>query len=210
MLPTRIATEEDVEKVPEACADFYVRDKDGFYLDVEGLEGHPGVLAIVAERDAALAEKHQLQAQLRAFGGATPEDIEELRLAEEGERELELTRQRELDELEATHEKARVVAEERETQLLQQIMDQLKEQTVLAAIRSGGGSATLLKPHVDSRIRVEQGEDGRFRVVALMPDGKTPMVGNSAGDLATPEELIEDLRGDVDLGRAFPAETSTR
>lgn len=193
-----------LDQVPEQFRSLYT-EKDGeFHLELEDAEDN-GALKRALDRERT--EKNAVKEMLAKVKDIDPvkyaelvrmsEDLEKKKLEDKGQFEalrLQMVEQHKTELQKKADREARLVANISELLVDAEATRELSRSEVK-------GSARLLLPHIRSKTRVVEGEDGKFKLEVLGDDGK-PRV-NGEGKPIGLTDLIGELRKDKEFGGAF-------
>lgn len=202
-MPKLKAVVDKLDSVPEAYRDLYTERDDGkFILDADGVEDVAGLRSTLQSKQKRADE---LARKLAEFGELTPEKAKELLAgAEEAERKKAESKG-EWEKLKVSlveaHTKALKAKDDEINDLMAEIRLQVGENAARKAIESVSESVDLLIPHVMRRVKVDRGEDRRFRAQVLDANGQ-PMIG-ADGNPVKIESLLEELKKDPKFQPAF-------
>ena len=161
---------ESLDGVDEAIAGNYT-EKDGkFYLDIEGLDEHPGVGALKR------AKNHEKELRQAAEGKLkeAEDKVTDLEGTIEGIRKGAIPKG-DVDALESSYKKkledARNEGEQKLTNLRNLVDKKLLDSEALAMATEISTVPSLLVPHVRSRLQVEEA-DGELTIRVLDVEGK--------------------------------------
>lgn len=205
---------ESLEGVEESVAGFYKQDEaTGKYnLQVTpvggfALENVAGLKETLADRKAKAAER---KTALAAFEGIDPEKaraalakVDEIANWTPDQQQREIMEAREND-LRTKFEAELETERGRTSNYKTQLEEKLIRGAAVEAIAAAGGNAKLLLPHVVERMKLTEGDDGKF-AVKIVDDNGNPRVSmkeNSEGDMGL-DELIEILSNTEEFMPAF-------
>lgn len=203
-----IVTSEEYEKLPEATRAYYSGHGEGYRLDVEGVGGWAlddidGLRSTLTKLKASNADLKKAAAQYEGF------DLDEARQALERVKSLEGNEGKVKDQIEAikrnlaeTHEKEKAKWTETNQALEQQLQRHLIESAAAMALGKHKGDPDLLMPHIAQTVRAVRGEDGKYVLRVLNPDG-TEVLSKQSGKGAEPMGVEEYVGGA--LKSRFPA-----
>lgn len=219
--------EEAWKALDEAFQKEYV-EKDGTYLlDVTSVDGlqlaNVGKLqtALGSEREALKATKTSLKAftDLKTEPAKLKDvlafhtDFQDGKLSDEQEtrlkqKETQLAEKFETQraQLETKFSKRVTDLEGSVTKRSNQLKEVLLQGAVSAAVQKFKGNENLLNPHVMQKLRMSEGDDGRFITEVLGDDGNPRLSTKSSSGMEsmTVEEYVETLRDDPSFAPAFP------
>lgn len=187
----------------------YEKGEDGKYhldselateMDVSGLTS-----ALEKERKNARTFKAELDAW-KALG-ETPENVtsamndlkEQVGKGTEGKANWEKMK----TELETGHQKELAKREEALKGMRTTLEQHLIDADAVQHITEAKGASKLLLPHIRGQAKVVE-ENGKF--VVRIVDGDGDFRGNSAGGYMTIKDLVSEMRGSDEFGRAFESE----
>lgn len=206
---------------------FYKPIADGdfagkFVLDVEGVDGLAleNVKGLTSALGAVKTENAELKASIEGFKGLDAkkvrdqlkelEKLKQINPENEADKLAEVKAQGKIDELNKQHAKAIEKATKRNGDLITQIEDLLIVNEATTAIVAEKGNPRLLMPIVRDRLKVNEGEDGKFSIQVLNERGDqayTVREGNAVP--ASIRDLVITLKADPSLGQAFEASGSS-
>lgn len=177
-----------------------------------------------ANRDQLKSERNKARDQLKALKGLDVEEVREalgvdelsldevpdlIRTAKAGDKDPKLdARVVELEgKLERSEKRAReqaAEAEGREAALKQTLTQKAVESMVTDAVAKAEGNITLLKPHLESRIKAEVDEDGKVTTTVLGANGDP--LEDKHGNPARMAQLIDEFANNETFAAAFPAD----
>jgi hypothetical protein len=191
-----------LDKIPESLRSEYV-EKDGkFHLSVNGLEDTGGLKsALKSERDRAAALEKQTKAWAKL--GKSPDEIGEMVEAARIKEEQAALKAGKFDEVlgkklgEAKQERDNAVgtAEKQRDSALniaRQAVIGTSLATALTKSKATVEGLDLLSERLSRRVKIEFDDAGSASSSIVEADGKTPMVGNGPGGLATYDDLVKE------------------
>jgi hypothetical protein len=159
------------------------------------------------KRDELLAKISETNETIKQLGGL--DSIKGLAAqAAEAQRKAEeaAAKSNDVETVKKTYSEKLAAAEQRHADLMKQVINEKTENILSKAIREAKGSAELLTPHIQSRIRSEF-VDGQVKLTVLGANG-VPMLRDD-GKEATVKDLIEEFRGSSAYARAFDPNGTT-
>lgn len=204
-----------LDGVADGLREFYVQGPDKLFypdLDVEALPTVKGLASTlrkfkeVAPDASKLAER---MAKLEELEKIDPTEYQRLKEEAEGrkgkETNVELLQKehaRKLEEIQ-TDAQRRIRAAEEAAQARQQAAEAyFRDSELTAAIARAKGRPHMLKHELERQVKVETGEDGRFRLIVLGPGGEQ-RIKDSAGNRMGLDDLVGEYRGNNEWGGAF-------
>lgn len=194
-----------LEGVEEAIAGLYRKEGDRFVLNVEavdgfGLEDVAGLkTALASERSAASTARQSL----KKYEGLDPDAARAaLENAGKGGDKAALDSLR--AELESKFERELKSVSETKDSLQKQLERELVTSAATAAIAEAGGSVELLLPHVKAAAKMEQTENGEYRV-HIVGDNGQPRVTMKQGSTVNMGigEYVDSLKAAESFAPAF-------
>lgn len=151
------------------------------------------------------AKEYRLKAKEFEKAGFTPEELREIREKEERRKLQELERKQDFNKLKETLT-SQFQQKEKEYQAQIESLRSSMEKTLIqrdvtSAIAKNEGIEPLLRPHVESRVKLMENEDGTLVARVVDSDG-SPMF-NAKGEYMTVEEYVATLKEDEVFGAAF-------
>jgi len=215
-IPGKIATKEELAKLPEPLRAEYVEREGAWYPNVTNVGGYGlGNIdnltsALSTEREAAKAA----HGRLKAFEGIEPEAARSAlgKVAEMSTWSSEKKVAEQIEQVKAQlvgkHGEERKGLEARISKLEGQLHEELVMSRASAALLKAGvepDGVALLLPHVTRAAKMLE-EDGRFVVRVFGPDGKTPLLTKRQDSTAPMvlDEYVELMKGDPIYARGFP------
>lgn len=201
------ASVESLEGVPEPLHPFYRKGQDGKFnlIDPTSIDKLESTVKNV-RNELSTAKERAKAVETWEKLGKTPEEIQELLQQHASEEERKAMEKGEFEKLkkqiEENHHKTVAEKEKAIERLRSSLENHLIGEKATQAIAEAKGVPTLLLPHVKSRVKVEENDDGEFHVVVLDTDGKTPKL-NSKNEPMSIAELVESMKADPVFGRAF-------
>jgi len=217
----------DLTSVDEAHRGLYRKVEDPaspangkFILDVEPVEGFD--LAPVSNLLSALREERErserAERQAKAWEGLNPDEVKKRLEREERLSKIDPTKEADrlaTEKVEAYKSTAqaeiaalKAKSETREKSLLDQIRNLLLTSQAQAMIAKHKGNATVLLPHVTSRARVREKDDGTF-VVEVLDERGGVRIKDASGAAFSIEDLVVEMRGTKDFGVLFATDGTT-
>jgi hypothetical protein len=196
-----------LEDVAEPLREHYSKADDGAFVLQTNIDDHPGVAGLKSALDKERDERRIAKKKLKDFEalGQSPEQLEELleaRATGEGKKggkeELENWKQQIAAKAKAEVDAITAKLAEAEGELY----TIHGEQAARKALEGKAVSVDLMLPHVLKDVKVEKGEDGKYRAVVLGPD-KKPRIANSAGQAMTVEDLVAEMAGKAEFAAGF-------
>ena len=202
-------TVDTLDTIPEAQRDLYKAAGEKFVLDVTGMDDPVGLKSALTKEREAVKLAHRQAAQWTALG-KTPDEITALlasqataetdKLAQAGE--WDKLRKQQTDLHDATIATMTQAGVEKDRTLSKHLIDS----AAVSAIAANKGSSALLLPLIRGATKVVN-ENGVYAARVIDATG-TPRV-NANGEFLSINDLVSEMRQDVDLGRAFePSGTS--
>lgn len=176
-------------------------------------EDDPRVAKIVEglkRKNAELLQKLQKKSDQRpeTMSNEERDELKRLREAEEKRQEEEAKKRGEFDKIrqkdQERYEKERTELAKKAETYQQRYEREYVENRLLASLNAEKGEELLLMPHLKSRVRYEETDDGGQRLVVLDADGQQ-MLGEK-GEPATLKDLHEEFKRHDVLSRAYPAD----
>lgn len=150
------------------------------------------------------AKQYRLKAKEYEEAGMSPDEIKELREKQEKQRQKELEKKGEWEKLKSQLQQdyeSKLSEKDQEVQRVYTLMEKnFVGREVEGAISKHDGISTLLRPHVESAVKLIE-EDGEFVARVVDKDGSPKF--NSQGDYMSVEEFVGSLKEDEDFGLAF-------
>lgn len=212
---------EKLEDVAEAFRENYVKGPDGKYypdLDVEALPTVQGLATTlkkfkeIAPDATKLAER---VAKLKDLEALDPAEYKRLKDAEAERKEkgdnLELLQRehaKKLEEIQTDAQKRILAAEEAGKKAQDAARDYFIESSLTAAITKAEGHPHMLLHELRGKVRADTDDKGTFKLVVLGPGGEQ-RIKDSAGNVATVDDLVGEYRTNKDWGGAFKPSGST-
>lgn len=199
---------DSLEGLDDGIRSFYTEKNGKFILDVDGgFEDVSGLkTALERERENARKAERIASEYAKKFDGLelTPEEIADL-VAKEKERQTKSALDKgEFEKLKnqllEKHNKEISAKDGKISALQKAIEDQLVVSEAIRAVSKAKGVADLLLPHIQSKVKVEESEDGKFSVRVMGKDGPRY---NDKGEFMTIEDLVNEMKGNEIFGRAF-------
>lgn len=208
-----LITKDDHAKLAKDVAALYIAHGEQFVLDVEEVDGF--ALKDVAKQQKALNEertqREAAEKKLKAFGDLDPQKAREAldrvaTLKDSPDVEAQISAR-----VQTVRTKLESDIRERDEKLAaqQKSLESLLIEGQLASALTGQdgkpiGSAKLLMPFVAPHLKIEQGADGKPRVVVIDEKGGPRMTKKSgSADNMSLEEFVLSLKTDKDLAGAF-------
>lgn len=193
-----------LDEIDEPHRDLYVQKNGKFVLDVDADPGAALKTALQKERQRAGAYEKRLKtlgidereddevSELLSLGeqakqgkGRADDQVEQVKAA------LTKTHQRELDKRDT------MIAE-----LTTTLEEQLRDNAARTALEEHKGDVELLLPHVQGKVTVVRGDDGKY-VARVKGEKSGEFRLNDKGDPMSVAELVAEMRGDKKFGLAF-------
>ena len=202
-------TVDTLDTIPEAQRDLYKEANGKYVLDVTGMDDPVGLKSALTKEREAVKLANRQAAQWTALG-KTPDEITALlasqataetdKLAQAGE--WDKLRKQQNDQHDATIATMTQAGVEKDRTLSKHLIDS----AAVSAIAANKGSSALLLPLIRGATKVVN-ENGVYEARVIDAAG-TPRV-NAKGEFLSINDLVSEMRQDVDLGRAFePSGTS--
>ena len=202
-------TVDTLDTIPEAQRDLYKAAGEKFVLDVTGMDDPVGLKSALTKEREAVKLANRQAAQWTALG-KTPDEItallasqataETYKLAQAGE--WDKLRKQQADLHDATIATMTQAGIEKDRTLSKHLIDS----AAVSAIAANKGSSALLLPLIRGATKVVN-ENGVYAARVVDANG-TPRV-NEKGDFLSINDLVSEMRQDVDLGRAFEPSGTT-
>lgn len=190
---------------------------NGYVLDLDD-KNDERVQGLIQNRNAALAEKDQLQAKLKEFEGIDPKAAKEAtakiqsledRLAKaktDGSSDEKVERIK--ADLQAEYDKVVQEKDQKINSLEQQFTKTMKNDSIKSALRQAGvreAAVDMLQTYLDSRVTVVTGDTGQLSARVLKNDGSGDYeVSTKDGSVyKSVEELVEDMKVDKNFAFVF-------
>jgi len=204
---------ESLEGVSEELRDEYVEADGGFQLKilsgfvakdkVENVDGLKS--ALHKERENARAAARKARELEEQFGGFDPDELTQLRDEKAKAEEQRAQKAGEWDKLKTQmagkHDQEIAERDKKLADLTNAYNNQLIDSAVVTAIAAEKGNATLLKPHVASRVKVVKDESGTFGV-QVVDDAGNPRV-DSSGKFISVNDFVKEMRDQDTFAGAF-------
>lgn len=205
---------ESVDQVPEKYRPFYTENDGKYVLDEELVGDQKKYTSTSANLSKANKEAKERRTALEAWEalGLSPDEAKEKIAAGEKAPAGDPTKtQEEIDRVRtaitAKHQKE-IEAERAKTNGYRgQLERSLIGSDAKSAIAAAKGIVPLLLPHVQSQMKLFEGDDGEL--VARVVDGKGEVRLNGHGNPMTVAELVDEMKGNADFKTAFLADTTT-
>lgn len=202
-------TVDSIDTIPEAHRGLYKEAGGKFTLDISGMDDPVGLKSALTKEREAVKLANRQAAQWTALG-KTPDEIAALlalqataesdKLAQAGEWDKLRKQQTDLhDAAIATMTQAGVA---KDLTLSKHLIDS----AAVSAIAANKGSSALLLPLIRGATKVVN-ENGVY-AARVIDEAGTPRV-NSKGEFLSINDLVSEMRQDVDLGRAFEPSGTT-
>ena len=224
-LPVKVAT---LEGIDEKFHALYVKQGEHFILSITGVDDHPDVAGLKANKEELLGEKKGLETQIAAWLalGKKPEEIAELVKNVESSQQAKLIAEGKIDEVLAQKEEQHRLAIEQltgnfgnekkawegeKTALFSNVDRLVRVNAIDTALQAEGGKPSLLKDklmNLTETVAVKKA-DGSVEYEVRVKDEKNPTVHRyfgSDGVFMSPLQYVQELKKDVDnYGGAFTA-----
>lgn len=192
---------DSLDSIPEAVRGAYVEKEGKFVLDVEMPDVSGLKKALESERGMNKAVKDKIAAWEKL--GVSPEDIEQRLETERKKAEEAALKAGKFDEVLATHlgkakqerdEAVGKAAKERDSALgvAKQAVVNTSLATALMKAKASAEGLSALPKLIGDRVKIEFDDAGAAKATIFEADGKTPMVGNGSGGLATFDDLVKE------------------
>jgi DNA-binding transcriptional MerR regulator len=197
------AVVDSLDTIPEAARGAYVEKEGKFVLDFDVPDVTGLKKALESERGANKAVKDKIAAWEKL--GVSPEDIEQRLEAERKKAEEAALKAGKFDEVLATHlgkakqEKDAEVGKatkERDAALnvARSAVLNTSLATALTKAKATATGMTALPKLIGDRVKIDFDDAGQAKASIFEADGKTPMVGNGSGGLATFDDLVSEAK----------------
>lgn len=207
----------DLEQVPEALRPLYIETENDagetvhrFNIDVASKK--------LTDFDKTVGQRQEARKALAdvtaSLGGKKPEQImerlAELEAAEKERSKATATKKGDFDklkkELESEHQRDRAEWEKKNTKLANALTSALIDTQAMAEMSAMGAKAKALLPHVRSKVKVVELENGNHVVRVTDPDGGEDGFRTHirSGEPMTIRHLLEEMAEDDDFKPLFP------
>ena len=219
-MPKLKAVLDSLDGIDQDLQGYYTRGADErFYLDLEGIDGHPAVLPVIRKKNELLEELKAAKEKLRAYdgiedpeaarealrrlpdleaqvqkGGKGAEEIQKLQ--RDYEAKLEAVKRQAQADIEAAKQKAQAAEDA--------AMRYFRRSEIHRAITAHKGVPELLEHVVSGFVKVERTESGDFKLSILDHNG-VERIKDAKGTPFTLDDLIAELKENPKYGRAFDA-----
>lgn len=175
------------------------------YEKYKALEEEAQKMRAYLKKSNEEAKNYRLKAKAYEEVGYSPEELKEIREKEEKRKMRELENKQDFNKLKETlttqfeQEKQQY---ESKIQSLQSSMEKtLIQRDVTSAIAKNEGIETLLRPHIESNVKLMENDDGTLVPRVIDSDGSPKF--NSKGEYMSVDEFVATLREHDDFGVAF-------
>lgn len=217
-MPKLKAVRDSLEGLDEALHGFYSQGEDErFYLELDGVDGHPTVLPALRKKDELLGEVKELKARAKLFEGIEDPEaarkalkrVPELEEALKGGgkdaeriRQIQAEYEQKLEQVQAATRREVEEATARADKADAASLDYFRRSEITKAITEAKGVPEFLEHIVAAKVKADRDENGGFKLQVLDAAGM-PRVKDSK---LTPMPLLEyvlELKQDPKYGRAF-------
>lgn len=175
------------------------------YEDYQKLQSELEQLRKWHKKSNEEAKNYRLKAKAYEEVGYSPEELKEIREKEEKRKMRELENKQDFNKLKETlttqfSEKEKEYQQKIES--LQSSMEKtLIQREVTSAIAKNEGIETLLRPHIESNVKLMENDDGTLVPRVMDKDGSPAF--NSKGEYMSVDDYVSSLREHEDFGVAF-------
>lgn len=177
-------------------------------LQVDGIDNHPAVAGLKANRDKALGDFARTRDALARFQNVDPEKYAALVKAEEERATADAEKKGQFDVLKQQlieKHTGELTAERGRAKKYESALDKaLRQDAARAALTDAEvkGNADLLLPHFLPQTAVVEAEDGTF-VVRVVDAKGNPRIKDASGAPMTLKDLALEMRGNATFASAF-------
>jgi len=202
------------EEIPEALRNLYIQKDGKFVLDIEGgVEDVTGLKSALG-KERARADKAEKDLKSWAESGVeAPDKVREL-LAQldtlsklDPKSEAEKLAQAKIESIKTqltdSHSKEKKILQDKNVSITSQLKEVLVDKEVqrVLSLPDVKGNATLLLPHIRSKVQMVENSQGTY-VAQVLDDAGNPRVNSDARDMSI-TDLVNEFRQDPVFASAF-------